>query len=409
MTIQENARIGLQALMAQKVRSFLTMLGIIFGVAAVVAMTSIGAGARQELLDAIKVMGVNNFIVRTSDLDGDELNTAIERNPKKMSFADVEALRTIVTEAQFIVPVRVYESKTQLPAVQSVNLVGTTPEYQNLQALTLVAGRFLKESDMTSRAPVIIISEKMKRELFPLSSGLGEQVKLLDQWYTIVGVVRPPVSGKSIPGMDMRDLHDDIYTPIKTMQARVAVSPESSPISEIVIQAPDENQVRITAAVVSRVIKRRHRDANDFEVIVPVELLKQSQKTQRIFNIVMGAIASISLLVGGIGIMNIMLSSVLERTREIGVRRAVGATRTNVVTQFLIEAVMLSVLGGFIGIVIGALMAWLITLFAGWTTVLGIKAVILAFGVSAGVGILFGWWPAKKAAEMDVINALRYE
>ena len=205
-------------------------------------------------------------------------------------------------------------------------------------------------------------------------------------------------------GFEIPSMERDVYLPLSAMETRFPHESQRSPLQSIIVQAENEDQVRAMAVAIERILARRHRNTADFDVIVPVELLKQSQQTQRIFNIVMGAIASISLLVGGIGIMNIMLSNVLERTREIGVRRAVGATRRNVVSQFLLEAMLLSVLGGLIGVILGGLMAWAITLYAGWTTVVGLWAILLAFGVSAGVGILFGWWPAKKAADMNVIN-----
>ncbi len=409
MTFTENIRLGMDGLLSHKLRSILTMLGIIFGVAAVIAMQSIGAGAKRELLDAIKVLGVNNIIIRWNEQKDEELANAVTKNPRQLSVDDVHSLRNILTDALHLVPLRYEELTVRLPNEQRINLVGTSPEYSDLLSLTLFEGRFLSADDGKKKLPVAVLSNSLKRKLFPLRSAVGEQVKVDDTWLTVVGVIQPPVGNTKIQDLQPRDTKMDLYIPLETMQARFQQKPERSPLQEIIIQVKKEDQVRSMAPAAERILNRLHRGANDFSVIVPVELLKQSQQTQRIFNIVMGAIASISLLVGGIGIMNIMLSNVLERTREIGVRRAVGAKHSDVVAQFLIEAILLSIIGGIIGVILGSLMAWGITLYAGWTTVIGLSAVLVAFGVSAGVGILFGWWPAKKAASMDVINALRYE
>ncbi len=409
MTLGETLRLGIQALFNQKLRSLLTMLGVIFGVAAVIAMLSIGAGARRELLEAIRVLGVNNIIVRAEDLEGDELKEALSLNLRGLNSADVAALRQILPGLENVVPVRRLEETVRLPMEMKATLVGTTPEYARLITLRLSEGRFLKRWDGEGRFPVVVISERLKRKLFPLEAAAGKRLKVGRHWFTVIGVLETPSFGGKVSGIEVRDMSRDIYLPLETMQARFALSTDDSPLQEIVLQVQDDDMVRPLAAAAARVISRRHRRAKDFRIIVPEELLKQSQQTQRIFNIVMGAIASISLLVGGIGIMNIMLSNVLERTREIGVRRAVGARRRDVVQQFLIEAALLSTFGGLIGILLGAGMAWGITLYAGWTTVVQATAVLLAFVVSAGVGVIFGWWPAKKAADMNVINALRYE
>jgi len=409
MTLSENLRLGMTALLAQKLRSFLTMLGIIFGVGAVVAMQSIGAGARKEMLDAIRMLGVNNIIIQATELSGEERRVSLTKNPKQLFEGDVLALRSTLSTISQVVPLRRREATTRLPADTRVNLVGTTPEYMDLLNLDVVEGRFLHATDFDEKQPVTVITDFLKRELFPLEPAVGKRLKVQSAWFTVVGVVRVPEGTSNMGGFEIPSMERDVYLPLSAMETRFPHESQRSPLQSIIVQAENEDQVRAMAVAIERILARRHRNTADFDVIVPVELLKQSQQTQRIFNIVMGAIASISLLVGGIGIMNIMLSNVLERTREIGVRRAVGATRRNVVSQFLLEAMLLSVLGGLIGVILGGLMAWAITLYAGWTTVVGLWAILLAFGVSAGVGILFGWWPAKKAADMNVINAIRYE
>ncbi|GBE29361.1 macrolide export ATP-binding/permease protein MacB [bacterium BMS3Bbin04] len=410
VTLAENFRIGIDALLAQKLRSFLTTLGIIFGVAAVISMTSISAGAQSEILDAIQSLGVNNIIV--SILEPEDTDLLLENrrtNPNWLTLEDAQAIRDLLTDAGAVVPIRRVEEKVHFPVEGGSGIVGTSPEFQTVFHIRLIAGRFISDDDVNSRAPVGVITETLRRELFPLSNPLGQQVKVKKSWFTIIGVIEPPLGGFTSAGLDLPDMSDDVYIPLSTLNARFAVKKTESPLEAVVINIPNENKVRSVANAAERIISRRHRKAEDFQIIVPVELLEQSKQTQRIFNIVMGAIASISLLVGGIGIMNIMLSNVVERTREIGIRRAMGARRSDVVSQFLLEAILLSLIGGIAGVVIGILMAWGITQFAGWNTAIGPMAVILAFVVSATVGIVFGWWPAKKAAELDVINALRYE
>ncbi len=409
MTIWENVRVGLDGLYSHKLRTFLTMLGIIFGVAAVVAMQSIGAGAKKELIEAIRLLGVNNIIVKALELEEDELAQELEKNPRQLWHGDADALKEIFPEANYVVPIRRQPGNVMFPKRDRIQVVGTTPELLEVHNHRLIEGRFLIDSDLSGAHNVAVISFAIKRDLFPLATAVGERIKIDNAWFTVVGVVSPPAGG--VPGADIQveDMSRDVYIPLETMRYRFAQEEGVSPLQEIIVQVADEKLVTSMSTAIGRVMQRRHRGAEDFSIIVPIELLRQSQQTQRIFNIVMGAIASISLLVGGIGIMNIMLSNVLERTREIGIRRAVGATRQDVITQFLIEAVMLSLIGGFIGIAIGWGMSWGITLYAGWTTVVGIPAIVMAFGVSSAVGILFGWWPAHKAASTDIINAIRYE
>jgi len=410
MTLGENIRLGFDSLVSLKLRSFLTMLGIIFGVGAVIAMTSISSGARSEMLESIKGLGVNNIIIkiRTPE-DSEELNENKKINPRWLNLRDVESIRELFEDTKRVVPLRRIERTVHLPQEEKSALVGTWPELQSAFNLKQVEGRFIRETDQFHKAPVAVITTSLKRKIFPLESPLGKKIKVDRGWYTVIGVVEPSGSSFSSIGLDFPDMTDDIYVPLETLNSHCPVERGSTPLAGIVVEVNKAENVQPVAAALKRVMNRRHRGATDFEIVVPVELLKQNQKAQKIFNIVMGAIASISLLVGGIGIMNIMLSSVLERTREIGVRRAVGATRRDVVFQFLLEAVLLCIIGGIIGVILGMFMAWGINLYAGWKTIVGPGAVLLAFGVSASVGIIFGWWPAKKAAEMDVINALRYE
>jgi putative ABC transport system permease protein len=410
MNISENIKLGVESLMGLKVRSFLTMLGIIFGVAAVIAMTSISSGARQEMMETIEVLGVNNIIVKVFEPDDEDIaKENRKKNPKGLNLGDVAALKELIEDSERIVPLRRVEKNIYMPTLEKSSLMGTWPEFLEVFHLDITAGRFLKKSDSQSRAMVAVITEPLRRKLFPLTNPLGQKIKVDKLWFTIVGVVDPVGGGFSAIGLDLDDMSRDIYVPLETLNAKLPVENDENQLASLLVEATNANKVQSVAVLIKRILDRRHNGVKDVEIVVPVELLKQSQQAQQIFNVVMGAIASISLLVGGIGIMNIMLSSVLERTREIGVRRAVGAKRGDIVTQFLLEAVMLCIIGGVLGIIIGVVMAWGINVYAGWRTAVGLWAVLLAFGVSASVGIIFGWWPAKKAAEMDVINALRYE
>lgn len=410
MTINENVRIGLDALLSHKLRSLLTMLGIIFGVAAVIAMTSISAGARRELMESIKTLGVNNIIVNVVEPDDEqEKKDHLKANPKWLNLADAEALKALLEDVHYVVPIRRIEEHVYMPEENKSGLIGTTPDFANVFNVQLQSGRFLSDSDLAEKKSVAVITTPLQRKLFPITPPIGKRIKVNKDWFTVIGVIDAPGGGFSALGMDMPNMEEDVFVPMSTVNSRRGVVSGQPPLQSILVQVKKPENVRPVAAAMHRTMERRHRGVADYQIVVPIELLKQSQQTQHIFNIVMGAIASISLLVGGIGIMNIMLSNVLERTREIGIRRALGATQKDVVFQFLLEAIMLSVFGGLIGIVMGFGMAWGINIFAGWRTAVGPFAVFLAFGVSAGVGIIFGWWPAKKASEMDVINALRYE
>jgi putative ABC transport system permease protein len=254
---------------------------------------------------------------------------------------------------------------------------------------------------------VCVLGAGIKRDLFYFRDPLGARVKIGDDWFTVVGVMEHKLAG----GAEMagNDMNQQIYIPLSTSLQRFTLDPFESEIDRIVARVGEPERVREAANIIQTTLARRHSNAADYQISIPEELLRQRQQTQRIFNIVMGCIAGISLLVGGIGIMNIMLASVLERTREIGIRRAIGATRKDIMGQFLVEAALLSFLGGMIGIILGWSMSYVITLYAGWKTIVSIFSVILAFGVSATVGILFGFYPARQAALMDPIESLRYE
>jgi putative ABC transport system permease protein len=257
---------------------------------------------------------------------------------------------------------------------------------------------------------VCVIGADVEHDLFGQGNAINRRIRIEDSWFTVVGVMQQKKVRKTGQNViAVRDINKDIYIPIGTALKRFTDADRPDMVDEIAVRVDDEDQVMPIADVLKRLLARTHHAAKDYEIVIPAELLAQSQRTQRLFNVIMGSIAAISLLVGGIGIMNIMLASVTERTREIGIRRAVGASRSDVLSQFLNETVLVSVAGGLVGIVLGVIMAKVINLFAGWETVISLAGVVVAFGISAGVGIVFGLYPARKAAELDPIDALRYE
>ena len=411
MTITENIRIGFEGIAAHKMRSILTMLGIIFGVGAVVAMLSIGEGARLEALKQIEMMGVNNIIIQDAELEGKELIEARASYSPGLTVSDAAAVEKMIPAVAAAIPLRkdevevIYASETM-----KINLVGVTPDYLRAHNLNLKNGYFPDETDGLLNRKVCAIGSGVKRNLFPFSDVVGKDLKIKDMWFTIVGeMAGKDLSVKNLGGYQVRDFNEDVLVPIDVLRRYFDRSEIASPLDQIIVRIDPETDIRAVANVIERLLLRRHHDQHDFKVIIPEELLRQSQSTQRIFNIVMGAIAGISLLVGGIGIMNIMLSSVLERTREIGVRRAIGARKNEILGQFLTEAVTLSFTGGIVGIVVGIILAKVITFYAGWVTIVSFVSVILAFGVAAAVGLVFGIYPAKRAANLHPIEALRYE
>ncbi len=411
MDFHESFSVSLEGLNSHKLRSFLTMLGIIFGVAAVIAMLSIGAGAKQEALDEIKLLGMNNIIMTSQPIytQDDETGTVVEA--KGLTLEDARSLNVLNPLVEASVPQKMISQirVSRGSKTTTATVVGTTPDLQNVLNLVLIAGNFFNFEDMHDFRRVCVLGYQIHQDLFTYENPVGEQIKVGDSWFTVAGVVeaRPRTTGRG--GVGDRDMNLDVYIPLETLSYRFDLDPADAEVDQIILKVTNEERIKEATNLANNLLGLRHHLIEDYRIVVPEELLRQSQRTQRIFNIVMGAIASISLLVGGIGIMNIMLASILERTREIGIRRAIGATRRDILGQFLIEAVVLSFAGGFLGIFIGFLMTKVISSYAGWKTIVDIGSVLLAFCVSAGVGIVFGIYPARKAALLDPIESLRYE
>ncbi len=415
MNLRETAALSLVGLTSHKLRTLLTMLGIIFGVAAVIAMLSIGEGAKQESLEQIRQMGISNIIVQHWDKSEEGFEEAInsDRNLSQgLTREDAEAIERICPLAEFVTPQREFKSKV-LAGSNTFNtmVVGTTPAYLTVLSARLGSGVFFNEEDLDETRRVCVLGSDAKRALFFFQDPIGKRVKIRNQWFTVIGVLEDKgAAGGKIGGvLEVRNTDEDIYVPLTTVLRRFQFASDEAELTQVTVKVADSESLSEAATVIRSIINRRHRGVEDFKIAIPEELMRQSQKTQQIFNVVMGCIAGISLLVGGIGIMNIMLASVLERTREIGIRRALGARRKDILSQFLVESLMVSLLGGTLGVILGYAIPEIITLYAGWRTIVQPWTIALAFGVSAAVGIGFGIYPARQAAMLNPIDALRYE
>ena len=425
---------GVSELLAHKLRSLLTMLGVIFGIGSVIAMVSIGAGARREALEQIRLMGINVIQINRRSLTGDLGMEAQKKSPYGLSYGDASAIRDLYPAAKRVVPVcRVFGEVRLGGRTISAKVFGTNPDYRQVTRLNIGSGRFLDESDITDRARVCVIGSDIKRSAFFLEDPLGKRLRIGNQEFEVIGVIeeRAVQAGRSL--FALPDMNQDIYLPITIAMesfqiyveqaipvdtagffrifARLLDRPplDQRSITQVIVQVGDETQTWEAAKVTERILQRRHKDIPDFEIVIPAELLRQSQRTQRIFNIVMSAIASISLLVGGIGIMNIMLATVTQRSREIGIRRCIGASRNDIARQFLLETLVVTSIGGVLGIGLGIELARLISHYVGWRTIVSGQAVLLSLVVAIVTGVVFGLYPAVRAASIQPMEALRSE
>jgi putative ABC transport system permease protein len=410
MLITGNLKIGIKEIWTHKLRSFLTMLGVIFGVAAVVAMVAIADGAREEALRQIKLLGTNNIRIRRKELKGIESAKALKKSPYGMTRSDIESIQEIIND---ITDAAIFKKvnarlifKNEIPPS---TVMGITPDYIAVLGHYPEKGRFLNEIDVKEKKQVCTIGQEIKNRLFPLEDAIGKKIRLENLLFTVVGVMEHKDTSGSGGNLNIGNLNQNIYIPISTGFSRFGLDERAERLDEIMLKVREGADLQETAHVVKKILLRRHNEIEDFEIIIPEELLKQSQRTQRIFTIVLTAIAGISLLVGGIGIMNIMLATVTQRTREIGIRRAIGATQSHILVQFIIESLALSLFGGFIGIFAGMGMAKIISLYANWKTPISLMSIIVSFSVAAAIGLVFGLYPSTKAAQLDPIEALRYE
>ena len=410
MTPQEAFRSAVDNLAAHKLRSALTMLGMIFGVGAVIAMLSIGAGAERQALGMIERLGLRNVLVRARELKEDELQE-VRQKSLGVSFRDAAAIAEAVPGVETVSPrIRIEPYKVISAAGKTGAVVyGVSHRHAELSDLEVQEGRFLDPLDEKSHAQVCVIGPGVRRDLFGYGPALGKPLKVNDVWLEVVGVLAPAGEGTSFQGVPIGSVATEIYIPVTTAERKFEHPPLDAPLDEIVVRLDEGTDAAQSAALIGELLSRLHGGAADYDLVVPEELLEQSRRTQRLFNVVMGCIAGISLLVGGIGIMNIMLATVLERTREIGVRRAVGARRHDIRFQFVVESFAISVIGGLAGILVGLGIARGVALYAGWDTVVTGASILLSTGVAMAVGLASGIYPATRAAGLDPIEALRYE
>ncbi len=406
--------LGFQNLLLHKLRSLLTMLGMIFGVAAVIAMLSIGAGARQQAMAFIEQLGVRNLIVEAHEANSWQDWQEARKTSPGLTLQDYRVIRATTHDVVASTPRKKFTPTKLLPKPQgdAPLIYGVEPSYLKIAGLRIVSGRFFDEEDAGSAANVAVLGEAARFALFPQQDPVGKYIKVNDQWLHVIGVAGPQMSSDgAIEGVSSQDLNNLIYVPLNCAMLRLEDNRSGfrDEIDGIYLQLASADDSPTVAEMVRGVLNVSHHGRSDFGILVPAELLAQQKRTQRVFNLVMVAIASISLLVGGIGIMNIMLANILERTREIGVRRAIGARRSDVVRQFLVEAVLISFVGGMLGIVLGMTMSKTIAVLAGWSTVTSVSSIVLSFAFSVSVGLIFGLYPAVKAAKLDPVEAIRYE
>ena len=417
--LARNIGLGIENLLLHKLRTFLTMLGVVFGVGSVVAMLSVGEGASKEALEQIRKVGSNNIIISSIKSVEEVSQSTVYSQMSIYGLTYDDELRVAETfdAIKRVVPVKLIRKEARLGARNlELRVVGTIPVWFELLKRDIMAGRVLMANDGKNRAGVVVLTEHGARKLLATENTIGQILRIGGSYYEIVGIV------KSEAGMagniQMPDEEIDAYIPIEVAKERYGDimtrnmagtrMREMVELHQMIVEVDSIEHVESVAKGIEAMLKRFHKK-EDYRVSVPLALLKQAEATKRTFNIVLGSIACISLLVGGIGIMNIMLASVTERTKEIGIRRAIGAKRRQIISQFLIETVVLSTAGGLIGIGLGLLIPWLITIFAGMPTVVTAKSVLLSVGISIAVGIVFGLYPAVRAANVDPIVALRHE
>ena len=412
MEAREYLRMGLESLTDHKLRSFLTMLGIILGVASVIAMLSIGEGAKREALEKFKILGVNNIIVRDKALSDQELEEARAKFSPGLSLKDADAIQAIIPTVENVAPQAELEIEARYEDKSAkATLVGITPVVLKILNYELELGTLLTESHYQREMRVCLLGAEVAKSLFPTEDPLGKRVKLEDQWFQVQGVmVSRSLYTETVGELAARNLNQDIYIPLSSFLRRFTKEELlASQIDQLTVKVQESSQLVETGAIIRRILDRRHYRNKDFDIVIPYELLKQEEKERRIYNLVLGSIAAISLLVGGIGIMNIMLATVLERTREIGVRRALGAKRKDILNPFLIEAVGLSLVGGTIGVFLGIAMSGVVSKIGEFGAIVSPFHVLLAFFVATAVGVISGTFPARRAANIDPIEALRYE
>jgi putative ABC transport system permease protein len=411
--------LGIENLLLHKLRSFLTMLGVVFGVGSVVAMLAVGEGASKEALEQIRKVGSNNIIINSVKSVEEESATTTRSRMSiyGLTYDDFQRLQETFSTVRRAVPVKLIREEGRLGEMSlELRVVGTTPDWFELVKRPVIAGRVLVDSDAETKSPVAILTEFGARRLLAGQNTIGQNLRIGGDSFTVIGIVKS--EGGNASDIQLPDQEVDAYIPIdvaRTYYGDTSMKQSSGSfelkrveLDQVIVEVDDIAHVESTAKGIEDMLKYFH-NKKDYVISVPLALLKQAEATKRTFNIVLGSIACISLLVGGIGIMNIMLASVTERTREIGIRRAIGAKRKQIILQFLIETVVLSTIGGIVGLGLGVFIPLIITIIAGMPTVITPLSIMLPLFISVGIGILFGLYPAARAAEVDPIIALRHE
>ncbi len=424
--LQRAVRLGIRSLWLHRLRSLLTVLGIVFGVCSVIAMLAIGEGASYEAQEQIKSLGSQNIILH-SVKPPDEQKVSNQGSQSRVlqygvTYSDVQRITATIPGVTVMLPARIIRDYVwNISHRVDCEIAGTVPWYPTMRNHRVASGRFFTEQDMAGQKSVCVLGAEMVPMLFPMQSPLGKQVRVGGDYYQVIGVME--ARGHDAKTDDATESKDKsaayrMFIPLETAKLRYgevlmrrragSFEAERVQLHELTVKVASLDQVTIVAGAVKAVMERNHKK-KDYQIDVPLEMLRRAERTKQIFNIVLGSIAAISLLVGGIGIMNIMLASVTERTREIGIRRALGARRRDIIIQFLVETVMLSGIGGILGVMLGVTIPLIVSHTAGMKTIITIWSPLLAFGISALVGVIFGIYPAVRAAKMDPVEALRHE
>ncbi len=412
MQVVESVKIGAREITLHKLRSFLTMLGVIFGVAAVISTAAIGAGARDELNRQLATLGTNTIRIRAVELKGKELADQKRLAPFGLTRGDLDSIRTLLSE--YLVasaPLKEMDAQIQVRGrVLPYSIYGTSPDLPLISGYEVADGRFLNYLDDQESRNVCVIGDEVRRDAFPLADPIDQILLIEGQPYHVVGVMAPRSGSSGGTVIDVGNIDRSVYLPINAALRRLGDGdPRMEALDEIALKVDRESVLREASSLAQRVLTRRHNGVIDYTVIVPEELIRQQQETKNVLSRVLIFIAAISLLVGGIGIMNIMLATVTQRTREIGIRRALGATRRDILFQFLVESLVISLCGGILGIGIGVGLAFGIGAYADWPTIVPPESIVASTSISAGIGFLFGLYPSYRAAQLDPIEALRTE
>jgi len=425
--LKRTVRLGIKSLWLHRLRSLLTVLGIVFGVCSVIAMLAIGEGASFEAQEQIKNLGSQNIILRSTKPP--EEQKIGERGSQSyisqygLTYTDVRAIRSTIPGVTIVLPARIIrEYVWNISRRVDCEIAGTVPWYPEMRNHHVAMGRFFTDTDMDGKAAVCVLGAEMAPILFPMESPLGKHVRVGGNYYQVIGVMEPRAqpakADETTETTATKGASHRMFVPLETAKMRYgevlvrrrpgSFEAERVQLHEVTVKVHNLEDVMSVSEAIKQLLEHNHKK-KDYEIVVPLELLKRAERTKQIFNIVLGSIAAISLLVGGIGIMNIMLASVTERTREIGIRRALGARQHDIVLQFLVETVLLSGAGGIIGVFLGVAIPFVVTWSAGMKTIITLWSPLLAFTISALVGVVFGIYPAVRAAQMDPVEALRHE